>query len=119
MERLERWREQWAIAVNQALAGTDSSERIDHRTLEAQGIPREPLPHLPHPIVTGRIRQIADHLTGRLNQWQAVRFRKLALQILDTLRGGELVPWGVRAALEEEAARHGMLGGGLGDAPQH
>jgi hypothetical protein len=118
LERLERWREQWAKAVNQALTDADSGERIDHRTLEAQGIPRAPLPHLPHPIVTGKIRQIADHLAGRLNQWQAVRFRKLSLQVLDTLRRGDLVPWGVRAALEEETTRHGMLGGGFGDAPQ-
>jgi hypothetical protein len=109
---LEHWREQWAVFVNQALADTNSAARIDHRTLEAQGIPRAPLPHLPHPIVTGKIRQIADHLTGRLNQWQATRFRKLALQMLDTLRGGDLVSWGVMAALEEEAERMQVFSGG-------
>lgn len=114
---LERWREQWAVVVNQALADANSGERIDHRTLKAQGIPREPLPHMPHPIVTGRIRQIAHELTGRVNQWQAARFRKLILPILDTIRGGELVPWGVTAALEEEAARIRAFSGGGSYAP--
>lgn len=116
---LAHWREQWAVTVNQALADADSVERIDHRTLKAQGIPREPLPHMPHPIVTGKIRQIADHLTGRVNQWQAGRFRKLALQMLDTLRGGDLVSWGVMAALEEEAARIQALSGGRHHVPEH
>jgi hypothetical protein len=35
---LEHWREQWARAVNLALADADSAERIDHRTLKAQGV---------------------------------------------------------------------------------
>jgi hypothetical protein len=64
---------------------------------------------MPHLIVTGRIRQVTDDLAGRVNQWQAARFRKFALQMLDTLRGGDLVPWGVTAALEEEATQ--TLGG--------
>ena len=92
------------MAVNQALADASSSERIDHRTLKAQGVPREPLPHMPHPIVTGRIRQLAGELAGRVNQWQAARFRKLAMQILENLRGGKMVSCGIMAALEEEAA---------------
>jgi ATP-dependent exoDNAse (exonuclease V) alpha subunit len=114
---LENWREQWATAVNQALANADSGERVDHRTLNAQGIPREPLPYLPLPIITGRIRQIADELTGRLNQWQAARFRKLALRVLDTIRGGGFVPSGIMAALEEEAAQMQALSGAGNYAP--
>lgn len=108
---LEHWREQWAAAVNQALADTNSSKRVDHRTLQAQGIPRAPLPHVPHPIVTGRIRQIAAALTGRVNQWQAARFHKLAVQVLDTIRDGGLMPAGMLAALEEEAGRMQAVSG--------
>lgn len=112
---LERWREQWALLVNRALADANSGERIDHRTLKAQGIPREPLPHMPHPIATGRIRQVADELAGRINQWQAARFRKFVLQMFDDLSGSPLVPRGVAAALEEETMWHG---GGMAYAPQ-
>lgn len=100
---LEQWREAWATAVNQVLADAESSERIDHRTLKAQGIDRAPLPHMPHPFAAGRLEQIADHLTERLNQWQAARFRKFALEIIDTINNVELIPWGISAAWQEES----------------
>lgn len=40
------WREQWAIHCNQALELAGHAERVDHRSLEAQGIDREPTVHL-------------------------------------------------------------------------
>ena len=39
---LEKWRERWAEHVNQRLAELDIDARIDHRSLEAQGIELEP-----------------------------------------------------------------------------
>ena len=41
-ELLEHWREAWAEHVNQRLAELDIDTRIDHRSLEAQGIDLEP-----------------------------------------------------------------------------
>ena len=41
-EMVERWRERWAEHVNQRLAELDIDARIDHRSLEAQGIGLEP-----------------------------------------------------------------------------
>ncbi len=40
-------RERWATITNQALQEAHISARIDHRTLAAQGIDREPQPHIP------------------------------------------------------------------------
>jgi ATP-dependent exoDNAse (exonuclease V) alpha subunit len=40
-------RERWAIAANAALEQAHVASRIDHRTLQAQGIDREPGPHIP------------------------------------------------------------------------
>jgi len=37
-EMVERWRERWAEHVNERLAELDIDARIDHRSLEAQGI---------------------------------------------------------------------------------
>ncbi len=45
-ETLEHWREQWEIYQNRALEDAGSDARVDHRTLEAQGIDREPTHHL-------------------------------------------------------------------------
>ncbi|MBN8842571.1 MAG: MobA/MobL family protein [Sphingomonadales bacterium] len=41
-ELLTHWREAWADHVNERLASLDIEARIDHRTLEAQGIELEP-----------------------------------------------------------------------------
>jgi Ti-type conjugative transfer relaxase TraA len=41
-ELLEHWRERWAQHVNQRLAELDVDARVDHRSLEAQGIALEP-----------------------------------------------------------------------------
>jgi Ti-type conjugative transfer relaxase TraA len=41
-EMVERWRERWAELANERLAELDIDARIDHRTLEAQGLALEP-----------------------------------------------------------------------------
>ncbi|MEQ1550836.1 Ti-type conjugative transfer relaxase TraA [Sphingorhabdus sp.] len=41
-ELVEQWRERWAEHVNQRLAELDIDARVDHRSLEAQGIGLEP-----------------------------------------------------------------------------
>ncbi len=41
-ELVARWRERWADHVNQRLAELDIDARVDHRSLEAQGIALEP-----------------------------------------------------------------------------
>jgi ATP-dependent exoDNAse (exonuclease V) alpha subunit len=40
-------RERWADLVNDALREAHVAARVDHRSLAAQGIDREPLPHIP------------------------------------------------------------------------
>jgi ATP-dependent exoDNAse (exonuclease V) alpha subunit len=44
-------RERWATLANEHLARHGSAERIDHRSLEAQGIDREPTIHLGHAVI--------------------------------------------------------------------
>src|SRR5882762_9636833 len=40
-------RQRWAAVTNEALQQSHIAARIDHRSLEAQGIDREPWPHIP------------------------------------------------------------------------
>lgn len=47
-EELKDLRERWADLQNQHLARHGHSAQVDHRTLEAQGIKRDPRKHLPH-----------------------------------------------------------------------
>ena len=45
-ELLEHWRERWADCQNRALEKYGFETRVDHRSLEDQGIDREPTTHL-------------------------------------------------------------------------
>lgn len=44
-EQLEKWREEWEHAANRDLERFGHEARIDHRTLKAQGLEREPTAH--------------------------------------------------------------------------
>ncbi|MEJ1967442.1 MAG: MobA/MobL family protein [Rhizomicrobium sp.] len=62
------WRAAWAEQANKSLEAVGASARIDHRTLEAQGISRPPQPSL------GLVRHIEKayaYLKDRLTQWVA------------------------------------------------
>lgn len=66
---LEKWRERWAEHVNQRLAELDIDARIDHRSLEAQGIDLEPQ----HKIGPAASRMAAQGLVSeRLEEHHAI-----------------------------------------------
>ena len=59
-----RWRERWAELANEQLAELDIDARIDHRSLEAQGIPLEPQSQIGAPA-----RRIEDRgIEGEANE---------------------------------------------------
>lgn len=61
-EMVERWRERWAEHVNERLAELDIDARIDHRSLEAQGIALEPQSQIGAPAqrIEGEGLDVAD-----------------------------------------------------------
>ncbi|MFA5962474.1 MAG: Ti-type conjugative transfer relaxase TraA [Sphingomonas sp.] len=66
---LEKWRERWSEHVNERLAELDIDARIDHRSLEAQGIELEPQ----HKIGPAASRMAAQGLESeRLEEHQAI-----------------------------------------------
>jgi Ti-type conjugative transfer relaxase TraA len=58
-EMVERWRERWAEIANERLAELDIDARIDHRSLEAQGIALEPQSQIGAPARRIEVRGIA------------------------------------------------------------
>src|SRR5579863_8851237 len=58
-EMIERWRERWAELTNERLAELDLDVRIDHRSLEAQGIALEPQSQIGAPAKRIEVRGIA------------------------------------------------------------
>ncbi|WP_315705329.1 MULTISPECIES: Ti-type conjugative transfer relaxase TraA [unclassified Bradyrhizobium] len=58
-EMVERWRERWAELANDRLAELDIDARIDHRSLEAQGIALEPQSQIGAPAQRIEVRGTA------------------------------------------------------------
>ena len=72
-EDLEDVRAQWAELVNERLRQHGVNERIDHRSLEAQGIDRAPTQHM-GPSVSGMVRRGADsEVVRRMGEEAAAR----------------------------------------------
>ncbi len=57
-EMVERWRERWAELANERLAELDIDARIDHRSLEAQGLALEPQSQIGAPAKRIEVRGI-------------------------------------------------------------
>jgi ATP-dependent exoDNAse (exonuclease V) alpha subunit len=82
-EEISELRERWAVLTNEALQAAQRLERVDHRTLEAQGIEREPTQHL-GPAVAGILER------GE-RSWLAARWQEEANQRLRLAKeAGEL-----------------------------
>ena len=91
-ELVEQWRERWADHVNERLAELDIDARIDHRSLEAQGIALEP---------QDKIGSAASRMDGRgLEAERLAEHREIAQ------RNGERIIANPRVALD--AITHGQ-----------
>ena len=91
-ELVEQWRERWADNVNQRLAELDIDARVDHRSLEAQGIHLEP---------QDKIGPAASRMDGRgLEAERIEEHRDIAY------RNGERIVANPRLALD--AITHGQ-----------
>lgn len=73
-------REQWAMLANQALREANVPERIDHRTLEAQGIDREPTIHLGPSVSALQRRGIPTRVEKRI-EWDAREIAQRRIEI--------------------------------------
>lgn len=66
------WRAAWAEHANRALERAGSGSRIDHRTLEAQGIARPAQPNLG---IARHIERAYGYIRERVTQWVSVKKR--------------------------------------------
>ena len=68
-------RERWATVANEALHHADIAARIDHRSLEAQGIDREPRPYIPRPAFEMERHGYRSVLADRMREEYEVRLQ--------------------------------------------
>ena len=74
---LEHWRAAWSSSVNDALAARGVSQRVDHRSYSARGLPFEPEPKM-GPVATAIERRGRVSQTGRERRAIRDRNRKRA-----------------------------------------
>lgn len=77
-------RARWAELTNEALREANVEARVDHRSLEAQGIDREPKPHLPWAAIAmerrGQRSEVAERMRERYRERVAARQERSAGQ---------------------------------------
>jgi hypothetical protein len=61
-------RERWAVLSNEALAAAGLAVRVDHRSLQAQGIDREPLPRIPFALMQMERRGLRSEIAERIRE---------------------------------------------------
>jgi ATP-dependent exoDNAse (exonuclease V) alpha subunit len=65
-------RERWATITNEALRAANLEARVDHRSLAAQGIDREPKPYIPFAAIkterSGQRSEVAEEIRARYNE---------------------------------------------------
>jgi ATP-dependent exoDNAse (exonuclease V) alpha subunit len=69
-------RERWAQLTNAALAAANVAARVDHRSLAAQGIDREPLPDIPIRHLKMEQRGVSSALAQRLREEYRARVER-------------------------------------------
>ena len=74
-EEVTRWRKRWADLQNEALAERGHTQRVDHRTLEAQGIDREPTRHRGPAVTAMERRGVRTEVEYRLNETQRLEIQ--------------------------------------------
>jgi ATP-dependent exoDNAse (exonuclease V) alpha subunit len=66
-------RERWAALTNEALRDANIDARVDHRTLAAQGIDRQPMVHIPMEFYRGKVEQMDPGVRARLREHYIAR----------------------------------------------
>jgi ATP-dependent exoDNAse (exonuclease V) alpha subunit len=71
-----RWRERWATLVNEHLAEHGHTDRVDHRSLEAQGLDRDPTFHKGPAVTAIERRGEIARVTERVHEEVTERLRR-------------------------------------------
>ncbi len=66
-------RERWATRVNESFYGAGLEQRVDHRSLKAQGIDRDPLPRIPYVALQIERRGVRSEVAEQIRERYAER----------------------------------------------
>jgi ATP-dependent exoDNAse (exonuclease V) alpha subunit len=90
-------RERWATLTNAALERAQVAARIDHRSLAAQGISREPQPMLPRAVYEmerrGQYTQLGERIRTEYRERVLARSQRIAPESLEDIRRKAREDW--------------------------
>jgi ATP-dependent exoDNAse (exonuclease V) alpha subunit len=90
-------RERWAALTNAALEQAQAIARVDHRSLKAQGIEREPQPILPRAIYEmerrGQYTKLGEQIRADYRERVAARTHRIAPESLEDIRRKAREEW--------------------------
>ena len=84
LKELVAIRERWAMLVNEAFHAAGLQERVDHRSLKAQGIDREPLPRIPFVAYQMERRGLRSEVAERIRERYRTRVAARAAREVST-----------------------------------
>jgi ATP-dependent exoDNAse (exonuclease V) alpha subunit len=93
-------RERWATVTNEALQEAQVATRVDHRSLDAQGIDREPRPHIPRAAFEMERHGYQSVVAERMREEYQARVQARLERVV-----GQEVPIPTGPAVAEPAAR--------------
>lgn len=67
-QEIRTLRERWAVLTNEALRDANVDVRVDHRSLAAQGIDREPMPEFPAGVLRMERRGVRSEVAERIRE---------------------------------------------------
>ena len=105
---LEAVRARWAELTNAHLERAGVAERVDHRSLKAQGIEREPSQHL-GPAATGYERRTGEPSDNRIRQEQQAAERSAQVELGQLERQGDAAAdaiESIKAEMESTLVKH-------------
>jgi ATP-dependent exoDNAse (exonuclease V) alpha subunit len=86
-EEFRTLRARWAELTNAALREANIEARVDHRTLQAQGIDREPMPYLPRDALAAEKRGERSEVAERIRERQRQRISERRERMERTVPG--------------------------------
>ncbi len=109
MEEFVAIRERWAALVNESFLAAGLSDRVDHRSLKAQGIDREPMPTIPYFALQMERRGVRSEVAESIRERYQARVAARAAAQTSThaadTRGLDPVALGSRVLGVEELRR--------------
>ena len=124
-EQFTAVRERWAALMNGALRDANVEARVDHRSLAAQGIDRQPIVHIPMEFYRGKVEELDPAVRARLREQyrarvaaRAERSTPLASSEQTRVLDGKSVDRGDKAIhTSEKAIDTSKNAAGIGDKP--